>query len=175
MDILRYNAANAAVFAGVSDAAERNLRAAALRYGVKITCFAIGPRGEVAPRPPPPGRVAVPRRAFDTRPWRVRPQVASADFGPKPGVEARTELFLVRRGDHFLSVTKDDGSKGSELFANVPLGEVVPELEEPTPQPLWQWPVLHSSSRAFCVGTARLPSARPGRRPRESAPQRRFR
>jgi len=130
MDILRYNAANAAVFAGVSDAAERNLRAAALRYGVKITCFAIGPRGEVAARPPPPGRVAVPRRAFDTRPWRVRPQVASADFGPKPGVEARTELFLVRRGDHFLSVTKDDGSKGSELFANVPLGEVVPELEE---------------------------------------------
>ncbi|KAJ1488592.1 hypothetical protein T484DRAFT_1887218 [Baffinella frigidus] len=124
MDILRYNAANAESFSGIADGAERNLRAAAEKYSVKITCFTLGAKGEPSP---------VGAEEYDAKNTCFtlgdKDEVGSKDFGPRPGIDARTQLFLVRKGDHFISVTKEASGAADELFANVALDEILPELE----------------------------------------------
>jgi len=87
--------------------AERDLYAAAMRFQVRIVCFEVSDNGKMK----------------------------RAEYLPQEGVEPRADLFLCRKGEHFVSARALQGSNtgagGEEsFFCNIQEEDVLTEMRE---------------------------------------------
>ena len=143
LDIVRCIISNVERLSQFAVGAERDLYAAAMRFQVRIVCFEVivlvfgSFLLEHLPCDVSIGSVGVKwcLMGFVDGQMSDNGKMKRAEYLPQEGVEPRGDLFLCRKGEHFVSARALQGSNtgagGDEsIFSNIPEDDVLDEMRE---------------------------------------------